>query len=463
MHNVARLKSEDSLLTHFKVKGGQALSGHIEASGAKNSSLVLMAASLLTEEVLTLSNVPRLTDIQVMSDLLYSMGVRLVRKDSYMEISSSGVKNLKNNLPYELVNGLRASFFCIGPLLAKLGEVKMPLPGGCRIGSRPIDEHIEGLRALGADVKIENNHVLATTINPQKRLIGAKIKFNCKSVGATETILMAATLAKGITILENAAQEPEIQDLAKMLNKMGAKIEGAGTDTVIIEGVETLRGCSHSVIPDRIEIGTFMIAAAISRCSLTISPVIPEHLASVILKLQECGCLIEQSGQTLKIIPGKNIKAVDIVTMPFPGFPTDLQAPFMALMTTANGTSRIQETVFESRMQHVEEFQKMGAQIMQQDNTAFVKGPKELTSNSVRGGDLRSCAAMVLASLVAKGTSSIQGLDYLDRGYEKFEEKLRSIGAIVSRITVFDGQESFKGNTKKSDDKQNYYSGTEVA
>ena len=299
-------------------------------------------------------------------------------------------------------------------------------------------------------------------IIPQQRLTGARIKFNCKSVGATETILMAATLAQGTTILENAAQEPEIQDLATMLNKMGAKIQGAGTSQITIEGVDRLKGCMHSVIPDRIEAGTFLIASAITRSPLTISPVIPEHLESVISKLQKCGCLIEYSDDTLSIFPRESLQAVDITTSPFPGFPTDLQAPFMALMTTVKGTSKIEETVFENRMQHVGELQRMGAKILLEGNTAFVVGGNILKATSITGGDLRSCAAMVIASLAANGTSIVQGLEHLDRGYEDLSPKLNGVGASITR-SHSQVQKTSNLTTKTYEDTQNLYSDTEVA
>ncbi|WP_081936981.1 MULTISPECIES: UDP-N-acetylglucosamine 1-carboxyvinyltransferase [unclassified Prochlorococcus] len=418
----------------MQVLGSQSLSGHIRVSGAKNSALLLMAAALLVDRSVSLSNVPLLADVGAMSKLLVSMGVELRRNKNQLELMTSRLSLPSNDLSCEAFHSLRASFFCIGPLLARFGEVKIPLPGGCRIGARPIDEHIQGLRALGARVEIENDYVAAKVISPRKRLTGALVKFNCKSVGATATILMAATLAQGTTILENAAQEPEINDLVTMLNKMGAKIQGAGTSQITIEGVDHLNGCSYTVMPDRIEAGTFLVAAAITRSSLTISPVIPEHLGAVILKLQECGCLIEYSGETLSIISRKNLQAVDLITSPFPGFPTDLQAPFMSLMTTVNGRSKIQETVFENRMQHVGELQRMGAKILLEGNTAFVIGSNNLKATSITGGDLRSCAAMVLASLAANGTSVIHGLMHLDRGYEDFAEKLNAVGANISRI-----------------------------
>ena len=417
----------------LQVLGSQNLSGHIRVSGAKNSALVLMAAALLADRSVCLSNVPLLSDVEAMSKLLVSMGLEIRRNKSQLAIMTSGLSFPLKDLSCEVFHSLRASFFCIGPLLARFGEAKIPLPGGCRIGARPIDEHIQGLRSLGARVEIENDYVVAKAINPQKRLTGARIKFNCKSVGATETILMAATLAEGTTILENAAKEPEIHDLATMLNQMGAKIQGVGTSQITITGVNRLNGCSYRVMPDRIEAGTFLVAAAITRSPLTISPVVPEHLDTVILKLQECGCLIECSGHTLSIIPRKDLQAVNITTSPFPGFPTDLQAPFMALMTTVKGISKIEETVFENRMQHLGELQRMGAKILLEGNTAFVIGGNNLKATSIKGGDLRSCAAMVLASLAANGTSLVKGLEHLDRGYEDFAEKLNSVGANISR------------------------------
>ncbi len=433
VHNPLTYNHNHLSSQHLEVVGSQKLSGHIRVSGAKNSALVLMAASLLTNEVLYLSNIPQLTDVDVMSRLLKAIGSRVKQDSSTLKIQTGELNRLSSPLPYELVNALRASFVCIGPLLAKFGEVKIPLPGGCKIGSRPIDEHIQGLRSLGARVEIDNDHVVAKAISSQKRLIGSEIKLNCKSVGATETILMAATIAQGRTILKNAAQEPEIEDLAMMLNKMGAKIQGAGTSHITIEGVDRLNGCSHTVMPDRIEAGTFLFAAAITRSPLTISPVIPEHLEIVISKLQECGCLIENSCKTLSIFPRQKLQAVDITTSPFPGFPTDLQAPFMALMTTVKGISKIEETVFEDRMHHVRELQRMEANISLEGNTAIVIGGNDLKATSITGGDLRSCAAMVLASLAANGTSIVKGLTHLERGYEDFAEKLNAVGTNISR------------------------------
>ncbi len=461
MHSVSSI-SDSNLFPYLRVQGEIDLSGQIEISGAKNSALVLMAASLLTEEPIHLSNVPKLTDIDVMAKLLSSIGANVNQISNELDIKTNGLSLSQNSLPYELVNALRASFVCIGPLLARFGEVKIPLPGGCRIGARPINEHIRGLRALGATVTFEGENVLAKTTNLRNKLIGTKIRLTCKSVGATETILMASILAEGKTTIENAAREPEIQDLANMLTKMGAKIKGAGTSTIIIEGVDHLKGCIHKVIPDRIEAGTFLIASAITRCPITIFPVIPKHLEAVLIKLQECGCLIKQTENTIKIIPGKTIYAVDITTMPFPGFPTDLQAPFMSLLSTAKGTSKIEETIFEKRMQHVGELQRMGAQIQLHDNIALIQGVNKLFATSLTGGDLRSSAAMVLAGLVAKGTSVIKGLSHLDRGYENFEKKLCNLGANIKRTEV-KRPISNRKNTEKLESKMNVGSGSQVA
>ena len=430
MSSVAKIK-RNVITPHLEVRGGYPLTGVLKVSGAKNSSLVLMAAALLTKETLRIKNVPQLTDIHLMSEILSNLGAKLTNSGNSIEINSEVIHNAE--LPYRLVHSLRASFFCIGPLLTRLGEARIPLPGGCNIGARPVDEHIKGLKALGAEVEINNDVVKAKISTKNKRLHGANITLGYPSVGATETVLMASCLALGKTTISNAAREPEIQDLAKMLNSMGAKIYGAGTKKITIIGVETLGGTSHSVIPDRIEAGTFLIAAAITRSSLIVGPLIPNHLGAVISKLQECGCSIAQHGNHhLKIIP-REISGVDITTSPFPGFPTDLQAPFMSLMSTAKGSSKIKEKVFEKRMQHVFELKKMGACIYLEKNTAHIKGVKELVGSTVEGGDLRSSAAIVLACLSAKGNSIFTGLEHLDRGYEKLEEKLTNAGSFISR------------------------------
>ncbi len=422
--------SQDILKPHLEIQGGNRLHGELRVSGAKNSALVLMTAALLTEDTLTLSNVPPLTDIDGMESILVSMGVKVRRRSETIHLQASDLTSAEP--PYELVNGLRASFFAIGSILARMGHAKVPLPGGCRIGARPVVEHIRGLKALGAVVTVEHGVVSATVPGDRKRLKGASIVLDCPSVGATETILMAASLAKGTSVIENAAQEPEVQDLANLLNAMGARISGAGGPSITVEGVERLHGCDYTVIPDRIEAGTFLLAAAITRSTLRIAPVVPDHLNSVLQKLRDCGCVLEFDGDGIVITPG-TIKGIDITTQPFPGFPTDLQAPFMALLATAQGTSVITEKIYENRMQHVAELQRMGAAIRVQGNAAVVEGVPSLSGAPVNGTDLRASAAMVLAGLVAKGRTQVSGLNHLDRGYAGIEAKLTASGAKLER------------------------------
>ena len=422
--------SQDILKPHLEIQGGNRLQGELRVSGAKNSALVLMTASLLTEDMLSLSNVPPLTDIDGMEKILVSMGVKVRRGSESIHLQASDLTSAEP--PYVLVNGLRASFFAIGSILARMGHAKVPLPGGCRIGARPVVEHIRGLKALGAVVTVEHGVVTATVPGDSKRLKGAQIVLDCPSVGATETILMAATLAEGTSVIENAAQEPEVQDLANLLNAMGARIRGAGGPSITIDGVERLHGCDYKVIPDRIEAGTFLLAAAITRSTLRVAPVVPDHLSSVLQKLRDCGCKLEIDGDGIVITPG-TIRGIDITTQPFPGFPTDLQAPFMALLATAQGTSVITEKIYENRMQHVAELQRMGAAIRVQGNAAVVEGVPSLSAAPVNGTDLRASAAMVLAGLVAQGSTRVSGLNHLDRGYAGIEAKLTASGAKLKR------------------------------
>ena len=422
--------SQDVLKPHLEIQGGNRLHGELRVSGAKNSALVLMTAALLTEDTLSLSNVPPLTDIDGMESILVSMGVKVRRSTETIHLQASDLTSAEP--PYELVNGLRASFFAIGSILARMGHAKVPLPGGCRIGARPVVEHIRGLKALGAVVTVEHGVVSATVPGQRKRLKGASIVLDCPSVGATETILMAASLAEGTSVIENAAQEPEVQDLANLLNAMGARISGAGGPSITVEGVERLHGCDYKVIPDRIEAGTFLLAAAITRSTLRVAPVVPDHLSSVLQKLRDCGCDLEIDGDGIVITPG-TIKGIDITTQPFPGFPTDLQAPFMALLATAQGTSVITEKIYENRMQHVAELQRMGAAIRVQGNAAVVEGVPSLSGAPVNGTDLRASAAMVLAGLVAQGKTQVSGLNHLDRGYAGIEAKLTTSGANLQR------------------------------
>ncbi len=425
------VQSHESQRPYLRIAGGRRLTGEVRVSGAKNSALVLMAACLLTRDAIRLRNVPPLTDIVGMAEMLASLGGQVRRAGDTLELDGSGIHS--STAPYELVNSLRASFFCIGPLLARMGMAKVPLPGGCQIGSRPVAEHVKGLKALGAQVTIEHGVVTAVVPGRSHRLTGARIHLDCPSVGATETLMMAAALADGETILENAAQEPEVVDLAGLLLAMGARIRGAGTPTITIVGVETLHGADYSVIPDRIEAGTFLLAAAITRSALRVAPVIPDHLSAVLTKLEDAGCRLEYDGVGLTL-EASRIQAVDLRTMPFPGFPTDLQAPFLSLLATAEGTSMVTENIFENRLQHVAELQRMGASIRTQGNTAFVEGVARLSGAPVKGTDLRASAAMVLAGLAAEGISQVYGLEYLDRGYAGLEEKLNAVGASIERI-----------------------------
>ena len=416
----------------LEIRGGRRLSGELQVSGAKNSALVLMAACLLTRDTIRLRNVPPLTDIAAMGEMLSSLGGHVHRDGDALELKGDSINS--STAPYELVNSLRASFFCIGPLLARTGMAKVPLPGGCQIGTRPVVEHVKGLKALGAQVTIEHGVVTAVVPGSGHRLTGGRIHMDCPSVGATETLMMAAALADGETVIDNAALEPEVVDLAGLLIAMGAKVRGAGTSTITIVGVDRLHGADYAVIPDRIEAGTFLLAAAITRSHLRVTPVIPDHLGAVLTKLEEAGCTLEHDGVGLTI-KADQINAVDLRTQPFPGFPTDLQAPFMSLLATARGTSVITENIFENRLQHVGELQRMGAAIRMQANTAFVEGVARLSGAPVQGSDLRASAAMVLAGLAADGITSVRGLEYLDRGYANLEGKLNAAGANIERVS----------------------------
>ena len=417
----------------LKVWGGRTLDGQVTISGAKNSALVLMAGALLCSGDCRIRNVPLLADVSRMGEVLSALGMRLQRNGNIIDINASEITTSK--APYELVTQLRASFFAIGPLLARLGEAQMPLPGGCAIGARPVDLHVRGLQAMGAEVQIEHGICNARVNDSSRRLKGAKIYLDLPSVGATETLMMAATLADGETIIENAAREPEVVDLANFCISMGAKIEGAGTSKIVIQGVSQLHSTDYNVIPDRIEAGTFLLAGAITRSDLILSPVMPEHLMPVIAKLEEIGVsVIEETVNSLRIKPAEILKATDIETMPHPGFPTDMQAPFMSLLAVAEGDSIINETVFENRLRHASELNRLGADIRVKGNSAFVRGVPSLSGAPVEGTDLRAAAAMVVAALAASGETTIKGLQYLDRGYDRLDIKLEKLGAKIERV-----------------------------
>lgn len=418
----------------LEIWGQNPLSGHVSISGAKNSALVVMAGVLLCSQTCRLRNIPHLVDVDRMCSVLKALGVKVERGQDYLELDPTDISHTR--APYEIVSKLRASFFIIGPLLARMGVARIPLPGGCAIGARPVELHVRGLQAMGADVQIEHGTVHACIPGIRKRLQGTKIYLDYPSVGATETLMMAATLAEGETIIDNAAQEPEVADLANFCRAMGARIRGVGTKTLTISGVPSLHGTDYAIVPDRIEAGTFLIAGAITRSEITLSPIVPEHLGAVIAKLKETGSkIVVESPNRVRIIPADEIIATDIQTLPYPGFPTDMQAQFMALMTLGNGNSLITETVFENRLQHVAEFNRMGANIRVSGNCAVVQGVPMLSGAPVMATDLRASAALVIAGLGAQGKTVMSGLHHLDRGYEQIEQKLTKLGAKIHRTS----------------------------
>ncbi|GAA6616935.1 UDP-N-acetylglucosamine 1-carboxyvinyltransferase [Scytonema sp. NUACC26] len=428
-------KTSEADSSVLQIWGGHRLHGHVRISGAKNSALVIMAGALLCSGECYIRNVPLLTDVARMGQVLSALGVGLKQDGEILEIDAREITTSK--APYELVTQLRASFFAIGPILARLGVAQVPLPGGCAIGARPVDLHVRGLQAMGAEVQIEHGICNAYVPGNNNRLRGAKIYLDIPSVGATETLMMAATLADGETIIENAAREPEVIDLANFCIAMGAKIQGAGTSTITIVGVPELHSTEYSIIPDRIEAGTFLVAAAITRSELLLSPVVPEHLIPVIAKLKEIGVtIIEEAPNCLRTLPAETLRAADIETLPHPGFPTDMQAPFMALLTLAEGDSVINESVFENRLRHASELNRLGADIRVKGNTAFVRGVPMLSGAPVLGTDLRASAALVIAGLAAQGKTVVQGLRYLDRGYDRLDMKLQQAGAKIERSPV---------------------------
>ncbi len=415
------------------VKGGNRLVGAVKTSGAKNAVLPIIAASILGTTPSHLDEVPMLEDVHTISEVLKCLGlaVECSPEKNVLDIDSTEITSYE--APYELVRTMRASFLVMGPLLARIGKARISMPGGCAIGARPIDIHLKGFEALG--VKIEQGHGYIEASAPEG-LKGTSIYFDFPSVGATENIMMAASLAEGTTILENAAEEPEIVDLANYLNKMGAKIRGAGTDTIRIEGVDKLHGADYTIIPDRIEAGTYMIAAAMTGGDVVVENVLPEHQKPLIAKLREAGAVVEEDIDKVRVIGKNPLKAVSIKTLPYPGFPTDMQAQMMAMMVIAEGRSKVTETVFENRFMHVVELNRMGAQISTEGRSAVIDGPCKLTGCDVRATDLRAGAAMILAGLVAEGTTRIGDLHHIDRGYENIVAKLKNLGADIERIDV---------------------------
>ena len=419
-------------MSKILVNNNGPLHGEVEISGAKNAVLPLLSATLLTQETVTLEGVPDLVDVSVMKDILRNFGATIKSVGpSTLEVSAKNITSVEADP--DMVQEMRASVFTMGPILAREGKVIMPMPGGCTIGKRPIDLHLKGFKALGADIKFLEDKVEITA--GEDGLVGDVIYLDFPSVGATENIMMAATLAKGTTIIENAAKEPEIIDLANLLNMMGAKIKYAGSDLIRIEGVEKLSGCTHAVIPDRIETGTFMLAAAITRGKILIKNALPGHVRPIIAKLKECGVNIDVTTEGILVdATAGNLVATDIKTLPYPGFPTDIQSPFMAFLTTVAGKSTVMETVFENRFMHVVELNRMGADIETFNREAIIPGGKILHGAKVRATDLRAGAAMVLAGLAATGTTEVSEIYHIERGYENFVGKFKALGADIMKI-----------------------------
>jgi UDP-N-acetylglucosamine 1-carboxyvinyltransferase len=414
------------------IKGNGPLKGETFASGAKNAALPILASALLAEGEHTFRNVPDLVDVGTMLKVLRMMGCeaeRLTGKRSH-EVRIRVPRNVTPEAPYELVKTMRASVLVLGPLAARLGRARVSMPGGCAIGARPIDQHLKGLEALGAEVELTEGYVEAKA----KRLKGGRFTFDLITVTGTENIIMAAALAKGRTLIENAAREPEVEELARVLNKMGAKISGAGSDVITIDGVDTLKPVDHAIIPDRIEAGTLLVAAAITGGDVLVKEAVPEHLEALIAKLREAGCTVTSEGGGIRLKGPSRVKAVDIKTQEHPGFPTDMQAQVMALMASADGTSVITENIFENRFMHVAELRRMGADITTDGGTAVVRGRANLSGAPVMATDLRASASLVLAGLRAEGKTTVSRVYHLDRGYERLEKKLKRLGAEIRRV-----------------------------
>lgn len=420
----------DKLIIH----GGKPLRGEVNISGAKNSALPIMAASILAQDNVMISNVPHLRDITTMMELLGQLGAKLT-VDGSMSVQIDASELDEFVAPYDLVKTMRASILVLGPLLARFGKAKVSLPGGCAIGSRPVDLHLKALRAMGAEFIVKNGYITASS--PHGRLKGSTLVFDTVTVTGTENIMMAAVLAKGHTVIKNAAREPEVVDLAHFLNQLGAKISGAGTSVIEVEGVEALSGGQYSVMPDRIEAGTYLVAGAMTRGQVTVRRMRPEHLVALLSKLEEAGAHLTKGEDWVKLdMQNRHPKAVDISTSPYPGFPTDMQAQWMALSTVSKGTATITETIFENRFMHVQELLRMGAHIRLNGNSAVVEGVDHLTGAPVMATDLRASAGLILAGLAARDETHVERIYHVDRGYERIEEKLSMLGADIKRVSV---------------------------
>ena len=416
-------------MDQYVIKGGNPLVGEVEIGGAKNAALAILAAAIMTDETVLIENLPDVRDINVLLEAMQQIGAQVDRIDRHtVKINGSRIGDY--SVDYEYIKKIRASYYLLGALLGKYKKAEVPLPGGCNIGSRPIDQHLKGFRALGADVKIEYGSIMAEA----EHLRGSHIYLDVVSVGATINIMMAASMAEGNTVLENAAKEPHVVDVANFLNSMGATIKGAGTDVIRIKGVEKLHSTEYSIIPDQIEAGTFMFAAAATRGDVTVKNVIPKHLEATTSKLLEIGCEIEELDDAVRVVCSKGLRSTNVKTLPYPGFPTDMQPQITATLALAKGSSIVTESIFENRFKYVDELARMGANIKVESNTAIIEGVERYTGAQVSSPDLRAGAALVIAGLAADGITIVDDIHFIERGYERFDEKLRSLGAEIEKV-----------------------------
>ena len=416
-------------MDQYVIKGGNPLVGEVEIGGAKNAALAILAAAIMTDETVLIENLPDVRDINVLLKAMQQIGAQVDRLDRHtVKINGSRIGDY--SVDYEYIKKIRASYYLLGALLGKYKKAEVPLPGGCNIGSRPIDQHLKGFRAMGADVKIEYGSIMAEA----EHLRGSHIYLDVVSVGATINIMMAASMAEGNTVIENAAKEPHVVDVANFLNSMGANIKGAGTDVIRIKGVEKLHSTEYSIIPDQIEAGTFMFAAAATRGDVTVKNVIPKHLEATTSKLLEIGCEIEELDDAVRVVCSKGLRSTNVKTLPYPGFPTDMQPQITATLALAKGSSIVTESIFENRFKYVDELARMGANIKVESNTAIIEGVERYTGAQVSSPDLRAGAALVIAGLAADGITIVDDIHFIERGYERFDEKLRSLGAEIEKV-----------------------------
>ena len=426
-------------MEQYIIKGGNPLVGEVEIGGAKNAALGILAAAIMTDETVVIDNLPDVNDINVLLEAISGIGAEVDRIDRHtVRINGSNIENF--DIEYDYIKKIRASYYLLGALLGKYKRAEVALPGGCNIGSRPIDQHLKGFRALGAYVDIEHGKIIAEA----ERLIGKHIYFDVVSVGATINVMMAASMAEGLTILENVAKEPHVVDVANFLNSMGANIRGAGTDVIKIRGVSRLHKTDYSIIPDQIEAGTFMFAAAATKGDITVRDVIPKHLESLSAKLLEIGCQVIEGDDSVRVIGSEELKSTNVKTLPYPGFPTDMQPQMAVVLALANGSSMVTESIFEKRFKYVDELNRMGSKIKVEGNTAYIEGVSGFTGAQLAAPDLRAGAALVLAALAAEGISEIEDIEYIQRGYEDFEGKLRSLGALIERVDSERDVQKFK-------------------